>query len=1457
MIVAVLGLLADTATSMADEAVPLRGGERTFWDETPVENTGPQRAEMVLNDLWKFQPARGISAERPAGQWGWLRVPGSWERGAWDAALLEGPLEIGSGDPWTGLKVETPSQSFPTNSIPGLDRAWLEREVHLPSSWAGRRITLDLERVATDAQVFFNGVQCGEVSWPGGVVEVTRAALPGEKNILCILVIASEDEAEVREFMDADRVNTSKALLKHRGIIGDVVLTSMPLGARLDGLFIQPSVRKMKLVLDLELAGMARSTEATLHATAVCLRNGETARTWAVPITIPAPDAQGRAVVRAIALPWADPKLWDFQQPNLYRLDVQVEGHGVADAMSERFGFREFRIEGRQFLLNEKPFFFRPNLIEERSPVVETIELQAEALLNAHFNVAEIWPTPDLIRGNPNQRPLIARVADEKGLPLIYPVGDPTGLFDPVAPEVSPATWAAWQRLVREAWKRVRNSPSVLIWVVAANRFAHADDQNPLRLGNRRNLDFTPEWQRLRQAPGIRLIEALKAMDPTRPVTSHHNANVGDLHTCNNYLNLHPLQEREDWPAVWAHSGDMPYMAIEFDAPFDATMTRGRRGHTGAATTEPWLTEFLAIYQGPQAYENEDPDYRTMITRTHQSGQDYSGVNVTSHSAFVNFTAWWIMRTLRAWRGYGVSGGMIHWKDGYGWKEIPAAGQQWRPSAMVPGQRGARVSMMRQRFARGPISEEISARLRSGDALVKGLAPTLAWVAGPPESFTAQHHIFTPGESVRRSAALVNDTRAPVPWTIRWIAELAASEVARGETSGEIGVGARHFEPIEFVLPASAATGDGRIHLTATIGNTSTEEIWDFQVISKPLPPKIPSGCSVALLDPEGTTTNWLQGVRVPFKAVSSDASGWPESGLLVLGRNALTHIPAAQWETLRPRIENLLANGGRVLLLAQDPDWLRANSAWRVARHVGRRFWPVPTMAKHPLLVGLDGEHFRDWRGAGTLRDPASTMNLQRPVTSVPQFGWHVNNTGSVASAALEKPHFGRWVPLLEGEFDLAFSPLMEARIGAGLVVWCGLDLEGREGGNEPAAAAFSQRLLAYLTSPLPPPPSTATTYIGDRAGAVWLEAMGLVFQKTETLPSIPGLVILADGAETVTDAALESFLNAGGRVLLLGGAAARLGFRLEERTIGGASMPPTDWPQTAGLSASDLRLRADISTPLLAKGANEVAARGLLGRRMADRGDGVAIAFPLMPEELPAKQKTYFRFSQWRLTRALSQLLTNLGAHFRTDREVFAFRPDETGPLPLAGVWRFAIESSMPGAESDSAPTADPGRDPRTHGWETPDFDDSTWRSIQLPQSIENAFAELQNRDGAFWFRRTFSLPESRADKTMVLELGTLDDFDEVWVNGHRIGATSARTKNAWNRPREYKIRPGPLRPGQNTIAIRCFDQYGEGGFTTKSPDSMALRLSRPPERPSPYVDGFRLDHELGDDYARYYRW
>ena len=59
--------------------------------------------------------------------------------------------------------------------------------------------------------------------------------------------------------------------------------------------------------------------------------------------------------------------------------------------------------------------------------------------------------------------------------------------------------------------------------------------------------------------------------------------------------------------------------------------------------------------------------------------------------------------------------------------------------------------------------------------------------------------------------------------------------------------------------------------------------------------------------------------------------------------------------------------------------------------------------------------------------------------------------------------------------------------------------------------------------------------------------------------------------------------------------------------------------------------------------------------------------------------------------------------------------------------------------------------------------------------------------------------------------LGLGKIDDSDEAWINGQRIGGTM----NQWNAPREYRVDPKVLHAGTNHLAIRVTDTGGGGGI------------------------------------------
>jgi beta-galactosidase len=82
-------------------------------------------------------------------------------------------------------------------------------------------------------------------------------------------------------------------------------------------------------------------------------------------------------------------------------------------------------------------------------------------------------------------------------------------------------------------------------------------------------------------------------------------------------------------------------------------------------------------------------------------------------------------------------------------------------------------------------------------------------------------------------------------------------------------------------------------------------------------------------------------------------------------------------------------------------------------------------------------------------------------------------------------------------------------------------------------------------------------------------------------------------------------------------------------------------------------------------------------MGRKVV--GQGVAIFCQVDPDRFQADEKTYFRYTRWRCTRAVAQLLANLGASFPADHRIF--HPMDVGNQALA-------MRDQPGPQSSTGP-------------------------------------------------------------------------------------------------------------------------------------------------------------------------
>lgn len=109
----------------------------------------------------------------------------------------------------------------------------------------------------------------------------------------------------------------------------------------------------------------------------------------------------------------------------------------------------------------------------------------------------------------------------------------------------------------------------------------------------------------------------------------------------------------------------------------------------------------------------------------------------------------------------------------------------------------------------------------------------------------------------------------------------------------------------------------------------------------------------------------------------------------------------------------------------------------------------------------------------------------------------------------------------------------------------------------------------------------------------------------------------------------------------------------------------------------------------------------------------------------------------------------------------------------------------------------------------WKDAAFDASKWNEMELPSLWESR--GLPDFDGVVWFRKTVKLSEAEVTGAATLELGPIDDSDETYVNGTRVGSTNGK----YNEDRVYKLSPGVLKAGDNVIAVRVDDTGGGGGL------------------------------------------
>jgi hypothetical protein len=1294
----------------ADAPLPL-GAEKDPWTLADAwRQATPTREKVCLNGLWGFRPVmKGESDERvPAvgDCWGWFKIPGVWPSGAWEFA--DGAQQVRLA-PWL--------EERGGNSV--FEQAWYKRRFTVPQAWGGRRIALEFTMLQTHARAFVDGVACGELWYPGGALELTGQLKPGAEQELALLVTARPLTSERNAFMAPDRIITDKASVKLKGVTGDLFLCATPAAGRLDDAQVITSVRDKTVTFAVETSGLGKGPYRLRAEVTGC---GEAKRAFASGALTP--DAAGALRFTAA---WADAQLWDIDTPQ-HRYAAALTLTDAAGAALDTltpvtFGFREIRIEGRDFVLNGAPVRLRAlhntsaNGSADKATAAAAREL-CRRMAEYGFN-ALIGGNYDFTPGSVGYVDGLLEACDATGmlmafsLPHMKDFGNK--LQDPAIAERYRAQ-TAW--LIR----RARNHPSVIFYAMNHNATGYYGDQNPEKIDGVYEIPEVAAtknawWERNRKQ--ARLTDAIaKALDPSRPVYHHQSGNLGDLHTVNCYLNWAPVQERSDWTEHWATQGVKPLFFVEWGLPHISSWSSYRGPQfiwRCEAYQSLWAAEFAAQFWGDAAYR-DDADAAKALDHEEKlwaKGKPFtwSTLNAPLRELPQNYSAVQALYASDNWRSHrawGVSA-MLPWDQGDFWTRVaetpPAEVKDALKNLKRPGLAADRLTPGKQ-YIDDTGSSEAYLPSAMGKALLRWNMPDCAFIGGPAEAFTSKDHLFAPGAEVRKSLVVLNDRRRAqrVKWTWRlW--QVSDTHTPRKNGTGEggtrtlnaqrstlnaqvtdklleetgqaeVAAGGKAVVPVAFALPQNAKDGD-TYRLTAVFefadGGVQVDDL-PLRAVKPPLPPALSE--PVLLYDPRGLTAKLFERLNVPH--VRFDGGREPGADeAVVIGREALD-------EKGLPWLAKV-SGGLRVLVFEQRAAVLEGLLGFRMAERGSRALFPRFT---HPATLGFDAASFRDWSGAATLLPP-HLEGLPEAETHDPLWKWcgfhntrvwRCGNRGSVASVLIEKPARGDWRALVDGEFDLQYAALLENVEGRGRVVFCQLDVTERTQ-SDPVADRLVVNLLGYIGRARPEAQS-ATVCVGSGACEELVRQLGVVTRSAGGWKAnAKGRLLVAGPGAAAPDGlaqAVEQGLNA--VCLGLSGEELKAWCPVPVETVKTNAcfsriekLPP----ELNGLCNADWAWHGRMAFDALVvpESERETSSPAL---RVIRHGKGCVVLWQVPPWLIDEKAKPYLRTSKRHANAMAARLLGNLGAEFRTPLgERFA--------LPVEQAWLKSYYLDTPEAGDD----------------------------------------------------------------------------------------------------------------------------------------------------------------------------
>jgi len=995
------------------------------------------RGEIVLNAKWSYR-----EADDPA------KVPSVNEKG-WGERLVPGHYSYRE-------KVK---------------RGWYAREFIVPEKWRNRRLELDVGIPQWDyamtptfwgeAEVYIDGNHIGTSTKTRSKFDVSDL-VPGTRHQLTMLTKGTRNDLWLRSFP------------KNAGIIESYIQTSFrkkEVKVDVSGSIADPKMKQVSIRIEI-------AEDKNFKKIVKALKSG--------PVKV-TPEGDHGTWSTTLKSEWQNPKLWSPDTPNLYyyRTGLLDENNKLVDLqLPRRFGFREFWVEGRDFILN--------GVIFRLKGAQGHIFQNPFAATNPDYLnfMANVWKQNGLNSFLQHYQCLDMpfEVADEKGIVCILKVRDPAGFNPWIAGKQNFPDWDEGMAKVSESILRMREHPSIVIWEVHSPWTTAS--QYPGLIGkyyDPATYSKNPEQARIGNQRYLRVVKEIKEnLDDTRLVGGA-TGKYPPFFFETEYLEIGlDLQERENWFSGWAGAEKVkPVYLGEFSLPFVAEMFLRKDKHDmyrslGGGQAKPIYLEILAMFEGDSAYDNEPEEIIYAWPETWFLKQLYlpGAQRIRALNGY---------HMLRSYRTYGISWNLhdefAYFFEPSGWdkntKNYPPE-LQMAQKQKDPRRRGS--SIIRPSDIWVNEAAVYWDKSESGKKIIPILAPLLAYIGGGPGlEFSRKDHLYYSGQKVRKEVIIINDHMQPAKVSGEWKAYLSYADpratlpIAKGQIETVLAAGEirKTGLPIEFVVPQVQGKTDFIIELNLksdkpgtlsdrfdiTVFPSSSTKIGGLKKLRK---------AKIHLLGAEESITAALRQMQAEYKNITAELSGLTPSDILIIGRHVLED--AATVKTLeKAGFDSLVEQGLRVLIMEQAVDNLFGLT-------MQERRWRRAFIAAegHPALKGLSDSDFSYWSGDSDLTPPYAEQPGPGWI-DWPEHYWHWGSDNAVMTYLIDRPQVGAGRALLVCGFDLKETPLYECVRGRGRMIFCQLDISNRYK-KDPAATKMFENLLGYLADVAGPNPESNT---------------------------------------------------------------------------------------------------------------------------------------------------------------------------------------------------------------------------------------------------------------------------------------------------------------------------------------------------------------------------------------------